>query len=204
MQVGSPVLLKLGANHAPLVMQGEAWRLVAAMFLHGGLLHIGLNMFALYQAGQIVERLFGAGGFLLLYLGAGIAGNVASMWWNPQAVSVGASGAVFGVYGALLAYLRAQPGSMPMSVFNQIRSSTLAFIGYSLFAGVALPGIDNGAHVGGSALRHGYRLRPGAAAGFRPIAASGLAACADRAAAGRPGLRFDVATRTARASRARA
>ena len=149
MQVGSPVLLKLGANHAPLVMQGEVWRLVAAMFLHGGLLHIGLNMFALYQAGQIVERLFGAAGFLLLYLGAGIAGNVASMWWNPQAVSVGASGAVFGVYGALLAYLRAQPGSMPMSVFNQIRSSTLAFIGYSLFAGVALPGIDNGAHVGG-------------------------------------------------------
>lgn len=149
MQVGSPVLLKLGANHAPLVMQGEVWRLVAAMFLHGGLLHIGLNMFALYQAGQIVERLFGATGFLLLYLGAGIAGNVASMWWNPQAVSVGASGAVFGVYGALLAYLRAQPGSMPMSVFNQIRSSTLVFIGYSLFAGVALPGIDNGAHVGG-------------------------------------------------------
>jgi rhomboid protease GluP len=160
MQVGSPVLLKLGANHAPLVMQGEIWRLVAAMFLHGGLLHIGLNMFALYQAGQIVERLFGAPGFLLLYLGAGIAGNVASMWWNPQAVSVGASGAVFGVYGALLAYLRAQPGSMPMSVFNQIRSSTLAFIGYSLFAGVALPGIDNGAHVGGllSGMAIGYGL----------------------------------------------
>ena len=160
MQVASPVLLALGANHAPLVMQGEAWRLLAAMFLHGGLLHIGLNMFALYQAGQIVERLFGAPGFLLLYLGAGIAGNVASMWWNPQAVSVGASGAVFGVYGALLAYLRAQPGSMPMSVFNQIRSSTLAFIGYSLFAGVALPGIDNGAHVGGllSGMAMGYGL----------------------------------------------
>lgn len=160
MQIGSPVLLPLGANHAPLVMQGEIWRLVAAMFLHGGLLHIALNMFALYQAGQIVERLFGATGFVLLYLGAGIAGNIASMWWNPQAVSVGASGAVFGVYGALLAYLRAQPGSMPMSVFNQIRSSTLAFIGYSLFAGVALPGIDNGAHVGGllSGMAIGYGL----------------------------------------------
>jgi rhomboid protease GluP len=160
MQISSPVLLTLGANHAPLVMQGEVWRLLAAMFLHGGLLHIGFNMFALYQAGQIVERLFGARAFLLLYLAAGLAGNVASMWWNPQAVSVGASGAVFGVYGALLAYVRAQPGSMPISVFNQIRSSTLAFIGYSLFAGFALPGIDNGAHVGGlvAGLALGYGL----------------------------------------------
>lgn len=149
MQIGSAVLLKLGANHAPLVVQGEAWRLAAAMFLHGGLLHIGLNMFALYQAGQVVERLFGATGFLLLYLVAGLAGNVASIWWNPSGISVGASGAVFGVYGALLGYLRAQPKSMPLSVFNQIRSSTLAFIGYSLFAGIAIPGIDNAAHVGG-------------------------------------------------------
>lgn len=149
MQIGTAVLVKLGANHAPLVMQGEAWRLAAAMFLHGGVLHIGLNMFALYQAGQVVERLFGAAAFLLLYLGAGLAGNVASIWWNPAGISVGASGAVFGVYGALLGYLRAQPGSLPLSVFRQIRSSTLAFIGYSLFAGIAIPGIDNAAHVGG-------------------------------------------------------
>lgn len=149
MQIGSAVLLNLGANHSPLVMHGEAWRLVTAMFLHGGLLHIGLNMFALYQAGQIVERLYGATGFLLLYLGAGLAGNVASVWWNPNGISVGASGAVFGIYGALLAYLRAEPGSIPLSVFNRIRSLTLAFIGYSLFAGVAIPGIDNAAHLGG-------------------------------------------------------
>ena len=160
MQIASPVLLTLGANHAPLVMQGEVWRLVAAMFLHGSVLHIGFNMFALYQAGQIVERLFGAPGFLLLYFAAGIAGSVASMWWNPQAVSVGASGAIFGVYGALLAYTRAQPGSMPMSVFAQIRSLTTAFIGFSLFAGFALPGIDNGAHVGGllAGMAIGYGL----------------------------------------------
>ena len=160
LQIGSAVLLRLGANHSPLVMHGEAWRLVAAMFLHGGLLHVGLNMFALYQAGQIVERLYGATGFLLLYLGAGLAGNVASIWWNPTGVSVGASGAVFGVYGALLAYLRAEPGSIPLTVFNRIRSSTLAFILYSLFAGVAIPGIDNAAHVGGLAggIALGYGL----------------------------------------------
>lgn len=148
-QIPSTVLLKIGANHAPLVLNGEAWRLLSAMFLHGGLLHIGLNMFALYQAGQIVERLFGSRGFLLIYLGAGLAGNVASIWWNPHTVSVGASGAIFGVYGALLAYLRAQPDSLPMSVFKEIRSSTTFFVGYSLFAGFALPGIDNGAHIGG-------------------------------------------------------
>lgn len=176
MQIGSAVLLKLGANHAPLVIHGEAWRLAAAMFLHGGLLHIGLNMFALYQAGQIVERLYGAAGFLLLYLGAGLAGNVASIWWNPSGISVGASGAVFGVFGALLAYLRAQPGSMPMSVFKQIRSSTLAFIGYSLFAGVAIPGIDNAAHVGG--LLGGMVLGYGLA---QPLAATRLRLASPRA-----------------------
>lgn len=148
-QIPSAVLLSIGANRAPLVLHGEAWRMLSAMFLHGGLLHIGLNMFALYQAGQIVERLFGSRGFLLIYLAAGLAGNVASIWWNPHTVSVGASGAVFGVYGALLAYLRAQPDSLPISVFKEIRSSTTFFVGYSLFAGFALPGIDNGAHIGG-------------------------------------------------------
>lgn len=151
MQIPSDLLIRFGGNFAPLVQKGQEWRLFTAMFLHGGLLHVGLNMFALYQAGQVVERLFGRAGFAVIYLGAGLVGNLASLWWRQGQVSVGASGAIFGVYGALLAYLLLQRGSVPGEVFREMRSATLGFIGYSLFAGFSLPGIDNGAHLGGLA-----------------------------------------------------
>lgn len=149
MQIPSELLIRAGGNFAPLVQKGEVWRLATALFLHGGLLHVGLNMLALYQAGQVVERLFGRTGFALIYLLSGLLGNVASLWWKQGPVSVGASGAIFGVYGALLAYLSVQRGSVPGEVFKEMRSGTLGFIGYSLFAGFALPGIDNAAHLGG-------------------------------------------------------
>ena len=148
-QIPSDLLIRMGGNFAPLVQQGETWRFFTALFLHGGLLHVGLNMLALHQAGQVVERRFGRAGFLSIYLIAGLLGNAASLWWKPGPVSVGASGAIFGVYGALLAYLLRQRGSVPVEVFREMRSGTLGFIGYSLFAGFSIPGIDNAAHLGG-------------------------------------------------------
>lgn len=151
LQIPSDLLIRAGGNFAPLVQKGEPWRLLSALFLHGGLLHVGLNMFALYQAGQVVERLFGRIGFIVVYMGAGLLGNLASLWWRQGGVSVGASGAIFGVYGALLAYLLLQRGSVPADVFREMRSGTLGFIAYSLFAGFSLPGIDNAAHLGGLA-----------------------------------------------------
>ncbi|GLT22557.1 hypothetical protein GCM10007933_20170 [Zoogloea oryzae] len=149
MQIPPDLLIRFGGNFAPLVQQGEGWRFFTALFLHGGLLHVGLNMLALHQAGQVVERLFGRWGFLTIYVIAGLLGNAASLWWKPGPVSVGASGAIFGVYGALLAYLLRQRGSVPAEVFREMRSGTLGFIGYSLFAGFSIPGIDNAAHLGG-------------------------------------------------------
>ncbi|MDD3353325.1 rhomboid family intramembrane serine protease [Zoogloea sp.] len=149
MQIPSDVLIRLGGNFAPAVQSGERWRLVTALFLHGGLLHVGLNMLALYQAGQVVERLFGRVGFAVLYLVAGLLASLASLWWRQGPVSVGASGAVFGVYGALLTYLLHQRGSVPAEVFREMRSGTVAFLGYSLFAGFSIAGIDNAAHLGG-------------------------------------------------------
>ena len=149
LQIPSELLIRSGGNFAPLVQQGEVWRCFTAIFLHGGLLHVGLNMLALHQAGQIVERLFGRAGFIVIYVAAGLLGSLASLWWKPGPVSVGASGAIFGVYGALLAYLLRQRGSVPVEVFREMRSGTLGFIGYSLFAGFSLPGIDNAAHIGG-------------------------------------------------------
>jgi rhomboid protease GluP len=142
-------LIAAGALYGPAVLRGEYWRLASAMFLHGGLLHIALNMFALWQAGSLVERLFGHQRFLALYLGAGLVGAITSLWWKPTVLSVGASGAIFGVYGALLGYLLGAREAMPLSLMRELRSSALAFIGFSLFAGFAMPGIDNAAHVGG-------------------------------------------------------
>lgn len=159
-------LLRFGGNLAPLVSDGETWRLLASTFLHGGLLHIAFNMYALYQAGQLVERLFGSFAYALIYFAAGLLASVASIWWQQQTLSVGASGAVFGVYGALLAYLALQRGSIPMAVFRDIRSSTLLFVAYALVAGFTLPGIDNAAHLGG--LAAGFVAGLGLA---RPLAA---------------------------------
>ncbi len=149
LQIPSELLIRAGGNFALRVQDGEIWRLLTALFLHGGLLHVALNMFALYQAGQVVERLFGRLGFVVVYLGAGLLGNLASLWWRQGPVSIGASGAIFGVYGALLAYLTIQRGSVPVEVFREMRSGTLGFLGYSLFAGFAIAGIDNAAHLGG-------------------------------------------------------
>ena len=147
----SDLLIRLGGNFAPAVQSGQPWRLMTAMFLHGGILHIVLNMVALWQAGQIVERMFGRVPYLLIYALSGLAGNLASLWWHPGPVSIGASGAIFGVYGALLAYILLLRGEMPLTILREIRSSTLAFIGYSLFAGFMIPGVDNANHVGGLA-----------------------------------------------------
>lgn len=149
LQIPAELLIRAGGNFALRVQGGEVWRLLTALFLHGGLLHVGLNMLALYQAGQVVERLFGRIGFAVIYLAAGLLGNLASLWWRQGPVSVGASGAIFGVYGALLAYLMIQRGSVPGEVFREMRSGTLGFLGYSLFAGFSIAGIDNAAHLGG-------------------------------------------------------
>ncbi|MFA9440479.1 rhomboid family intramembrane serine protease [Uliginosibacterium sp. sgz301328] len=143
------VLRDMGANFAPLVHAGEPWRLVTSIFLHGNPIHIAFNMMALWQIGQIAERLFGSAAFALLFLVTGVVGALSSNWWGPLTVSVGASGAIFGVAGALLAYLFVCRGQMPVSVLQQTRGSMLAFVAYSLFAGAAVPGIDNAAHGGG-------------------------------------------------------
>lgn len=149
LHLNSAMLIETGAMYGPLVWQGQTWRMASALFLHGGALHIGLNLFALWQAGALLERLYGHRTYLFIYLGAGLAGSAASLWWKPEVLSVGASGAIFGLYGALLAYLLCQRGRVPVTLTRELRSSATAFIGFSLFAGFSMPGIDNAAHIGG-------------------------------------------------------
>ncbi len=147
---GSEDLFRWGANSASAVQAGQWWRLVTAMFLHGGILHLALNMFALWESGLMVTRLFGNRGFIVIYLGAGLAGNALSLHFAGQTgVSVGASGAVFGVAGALLAAVIQHGGKFPMGRSRQMLTSLGIFILYSLAYGFSNKGIDNAAHIGG-------------------------------------------------------
>src|SRR5690606_3233599 len=108
-------LLGWGANYAPLTLAGEWWRLFSSVFVHAGLIHLGFNTYALLLAGRMVERVYGHAGYLLLYLFAGLTGSAASAIFSGGP-SVGASGAIFGIFGALLAFLLRRRALIPMTV----------------------------------------------------------------------------------------
>ena len=149
MDANADVMVKLGSNFGPLTMGGQWWRLLTATFLHFGLLHLALNMWALWGAGQLVEKLYGRASFLTLYLFSGLSGSIASLLWNPGVNSAGASGAIFGVFGGLLAFMARGNMRVPRSVLSAHRNSALAFVAYNLIYGAAHSGIDNAAHIGG-------------------------------------------------------
>jgi Uncharacterized membrane protein (homolog of Drosophila rhomboid) len=144
------VYRQFGANNGAATTNGEWWRLVTSMFLHYGLMHLLFNMWALFQVGHFVERLFGVRLFAGLYFACGIAGSLASIVWNGDRVwSAGASGAVFGVYGLLGGFALRERRAMPRSVLRPLLMSTAWFAGFNLLFGMAHPGIDNAAHAGG-------------------------------------------------------
>lgn len=148
-QSNGAVLIKWGTNFSPDTLGGEWWRLLTSMFLHFGVAHLLLNMWALWSMGQLVERLYGSVYFLVIYLFAGLAGSIASLLWHPIVNSAGASGAIFGVIGALLAFMLNPATRIPASVAAAGRSGALVFIAYNLVNGASHRGIDNADHVGG-------------------------------------------------------
>lgn len=156
-----PVEIARWANAGLLTTQGEWWRLLSASFLHWNLLHCVLNMWVLWNAGRLTERLFGSFAFLGLYLACGVLANLASVGWNPAAVSAGASGAVFGVLGALLACVMKDSG-VPRVLIRAHRWSTLTFVVLNLLVGALTPATDNAAHAGGlvTGLTLGWWLAP--------------------------------------------
>ena len=151
MQPATADLFRWGASSASAVVRdGEWWRLINATVLHGGLMHLALNMYALWVAGTQVCRWFGNGQFLLIYWGSALAGSALSLHFSAQqSVSVGASGAVFGVLGALLAGVWQHRERVPKAVVTQLLTSQGLFVAISLAQGFTRPGIDNAAHVGG-------------------------------------------------------
>jgi len=142
-------ILDWGANFGPRTENGQWWRLVTCTFVHYGIVHIGFNMWVLWDVGRVVERLVGNVGFAVLYFVSGIAGSIASLTWNPVVVSAGASGAVFGVAGALLGFLALRRDTVPPAVLKQLWKSMIPFLACNIIIGMAIPGIDMAAHIGG-------------------------------------------------------
>ena len=150
MQAPADQLLLWGGNAASEVQKGEWWRLLSATFLHSGIMHIAMNMLGLYAAGTTVERIYGHRLFLLIYFGAGLFGSALSLHFAAQhAVSVGASGAVFGIAGALLVGYMQHRDKLPKASAKSMIGGIGFFVLYSLMQGFGKTGIDNAAHVGG-------------------------------------------------------
>ncbi len=171
-----------GSNFGPLTLDGEGWRLGTAAFLHFGLLHLVFNMWALWASGGLVERLFGPARYAAIYAASGLVASLASVAWNPLVNSAGASGAIFGVLGAQLAFfLRARHG-IPAEVIRAQRNSTLTFIAYAVIFGITVPGIDNAAHLGGLVTGIGLGWLLAAPPGRLASSAGGLAATVTAAA----------------------
>lgn len=139
-------LLYWGANRRTETLNGDWWRLLTSMFLHGGIMHIILNIFGLVLGGLFVEPIFGRIRYFVLYLISGLCGSLASIWWYDNTISVGASGAIFGLYGSILGLLLtdAFPKNNRKGIFIMIG----AYIAINLVMGLA-GGIDNAAHIGG-------------------------------------------------------
>src|SRR5271156_4152150 len=148
-------LVHWGANFGPLTVSGQWWRLLTCVFVHGGLLHIAFNMWCLWGLGALCESLYGRWTFGALYLICGLGASLASVIWNVQVLSVGASGAIFGLAGALIAAFKLGEFSVPRSALSGTLRSLFIFVAFNLAWGL-LPNLfgsdgvtDNAAHIGG-------------------------------------------------------
>ncbi|MBI3934160.1 MAG: rhomboid family intramembrane serine protease [Acidobacteria bacterium] len=138
-------LVRFGAKYGMLIVDGEWWRFLTPIFLHGSLLHLGMNCWVLYDLGPTVESLYGRQRYLVLYVLTGIAGNVLSYWWYPNTLSIGASGAILGLVGAMITYGYRNRSRLGDSVRNMFVRWAI----YVLIFGFLVPFVDNGAHIGG-------------------------------------------------------
>ncbi|MFZ0961449.1 MAG: rhomboid family intramembrane serine protease [Terriglobia bacterium] len=145
-----PVLLSLGAAYGPYLRRGDYFRLVMPMFLHGGWLHILGNSYCLYILGPILERVYGYGRYATIYVAAGMGGALLSMEISRN-VSVGASGAIFGIAGAMLVTGYVHRDVIPRRWGRAFGRGMIPFIVLNLAIGFSVHGIDNWGHLGGLA-----------------------------------------------------
>jgi rhomboid protease GluP len=160
-------LLAWGANFKPMTLDGQWWRLVTNCFIHIGVFHLLMNMYALLFIGAQLEPLIGKTRFTAAYIITGIGASLTSLWWHDFTISAGASGAIFGLYGVFLAMLTTN--FIEPNARKALVSSIGLFIGYNLLNGLR-GGIDNAAHIGGllSGLAVGYAFYPSLTQTGRP------------------------------------
>ena len=148
---GGPALVRMGALVPELIRDGEWWRLLSCTFLHGGFLHLALNVFVLLMLGNLLERILGTSRFLVLYGASALAGSVASFLAGDERISVGASGALWGllVADAVLAF---RPGGLlPAAMIAQAKRAAMTNLIFNL-ANSFRPQVDMAAHFGGGAV----------------------------------------------------
>jgi membrane associated rhomboid family serine protease/Tfp pilus assembly protein PilF len=142
------VLLNLGASFGPYLHRGEYWRLVMPMFLHGGWVHILGNSYALFILGPILERVYGSGRYATIYVAAGMGGALLSMLASTN-ISVGASGAIFGIAGAMVVTGYVHRDVIPRRWGRAFGRGIIPFIVLNLAFGLSVHGVDNWGHLGG-------------------------------------------------------
>lgn len=142
------VLVAFGAKYNDAIRAGEYWRFITPIFLHANLLHLGLNMLNFLILGIIIERIFGHLRFLLIFLLTGVISVIASFSFMPQEVSVGASGAIFGIVGAYSVFVLVHRKAFPRKG-NPAIAWLVIIIGLNLGIGFIIPNVDNYAHVSG-------------------------------------------------------
>lgn len=148
--IGGEPVYRLGASVPMFSGYWTWWRLVTAMFLHGGLIHIGFNMMILMDIGPAVEEVYGSARYLFLYVATGMAGFVLSSWLG-RGVSVGASGAILGLIGLMIAITTKRSGGM----MHDLRRRLISWVVTIFVLGFVMSGVDNWAHFGGLAVGFG-------------------------------------------------
>lgn len=143
-----PALVRAGALFPAYVEAGQYWRLVSAMFIHIGLLHLAFNSWALYQLGSLFEWLFGSWRLLATWFVTGIVASIASIVFT-RSVAAGASGAIFGILGALIVMIRRSPHWRSPRRAGGILEMLVVWAGINILIGFSWEGIDNAAHLGG-------------------------------------------------------
>jgi len=142
-------LIRWGANTGAHTLSVQPWRMLTSNYVHVGLIHILLNMWCLWNLGALAERIFDRWTYFVTYTFCGLAGSLASVSLHPTRLGAGASGAIFGLAGALISALYL--GHLPVNprALKSILKSLVTFAAYNLFFGAVVPVIDNTAHVGG-------------------------------------------------------
>jgi rhomboid protease GluP len=153
------ILLNWGANFRPLTLESQWWRLLTNCFIHIGIIHLLMNMYALFYIGLLLEPLLGRARFISAYLLTGIIASVANISYYDLTVSAGASGAIFGMYGVFLPLLTTDLVGKRKALLTSIT----VFVLFNLVGGFSKDGIDNAAHIGGliTGIIIGYSFIPG-------------------------------------------